>query len=152
MNDPIDIGVAGFRIESAKYISPADLDHTYNDELDNLNTDYFSSGAVPFVYQEVVDFGNSTITKYEYNYIVYVTELRGRNFKYNSWKTNEYLDWYGAESNQGEYNGVPADGSPMVWTTDDPDHPTSVARDGYGYEHIWCALLDVKCRYGLFSK
>ena len=33
------------------------------------------------------------------------------------------LDWYGAQVGQGTYNGIPAAGSPAVWTTTDPNHP-----------------------------
>lgn len=38
--------------------------------------------------------------------------------KYNAWSVNDnYLDWYGAEQNQGRYNGAVAEGTPAVWTT-----------------------------------
>jgi len=38
--------------------------------------------------------------------------------KYNSWRdSNTRLNWYGAQPEQGTYYGVPAQGSPMVWTT-----------------------------------
>ncbi len=45
------------------------------------------------------------------------------------------LDWYGAESGQGSYDGQPAD--PMVWTTDDPGHPGYQEDNRYGNKCYW---------------
>lgn len=44
--------------------------------------------------------------------------------KYNAWRVNDnFLDWLGAEPNQGRYNGAIAEGTPAVWTTNDISHP-----------------------------
>lgn len=61
MNHLIDLGVAGFRIDSAKYIKPEDLDQIYS-KLKNLNTDYgFPAGSKAFIYQDVPVFGNKIL-------------------------------------------------------------------------------------------
>ena len=51
-NKLVDWGVAGFRIDAAKHMMPADLLNIL-DRLHNLNTKWFPSGKRPFVYQEV---------------------------------------------------------------------------------------------------
>jgi len=53
MNYLIDIGVAGFRIDAAKHMWPGDV-KAILDELKDLNTKWFSAGAKPFIYQEVI--------------------------------------------------------------------------------------------------
>lgn len=59
LNHLIDLGVAGFRVDAAKHMWPGDLEAIYG-QLKNLNTDYgFSSGARPFIYQEVIDLGTN---------------------------------------------------------------------------------------------
>jgi hypothetical protein len=57
---------------------------------------------------------------------------------------DKHLDWYGAETNQGNVQG-----SPLVWTTNNANNPKKVAVDGYGYtplntygDHYW--MLDVQ--------
>nr|XP_006819823.1 PREDICTED: alpha-amylase-like [Saccoglossus kowalevskii] len=79
--------------------------------------------------------------------------VKGTNAKYNSWMINDdYLDWYGSESNQGGYKGIEASGSPMVWTTTNPNYHATVEEDGYGYEpyntytdHLWMLDVDMDC-------
>lgn len=57
MNKLIDLGVAGFRVDAAKHMWPADLEFIYN-SVKNLNPDFgFSNDAKPFIYQEVIDLG-----------------------------------------------------------------------------------------------
>lgn len=57
MNKLVDIGVAGFRVDAAKHMWPADLKAIY-DSVKNLNTAHgFTEGARPFIYQEVIDLG-----------------------------------------------------------------------------------------------
>lgn len=53
MNYLIDIGVAGFRIDAAKHMWPGDV-KAILDELKDLNTKWFSAGAKPFTYREVI--------------------------------------------------------------------------------------------------
>jgi hypothetical protein len=44
--------------------------------------------------------------------------------KYNAWSVNDnFLDWQGAEPNQGRFNDALAQGTPAVWTTNDLNHP-----------------------------
>ena len=52
MNKMIDIGVAGFQVDAAKHMWPADLEKIWT-RLHNLNTDYFPSGRKPFMFLEV---------------------------------------------------------------------------------------------------
>ena len=41
--------------------------------------------------------------------------------KYNDWASGDsHLDWYGAESGQGQSGGMSPLGTPMAWTSDDP--------------------------------
>ena len=38
--------------------------------------------------------------------------------KYNAWREGDnFLDWIGAEESQGTYSNQQAEGSPMVWTS-----------------------------------
>lgn len=46
--------------------------------------------------------------------------------KYDAWKSGDnFLDWYGAETNQGSWQSQPAEGTPTVWTTNEQGN------DGY---------------------
>jgi len=52
MNQLIDVGVAGFRIDAAKHMWPRDIDAIL-DSLHLLNTRWFPANTTPYVYQEV---------------------------------------------------------------------------------------------------
>ncbi|XP_015840636.2 alpha-amylase [Tribolium castaneum] len=66
MNHLVDLGVAGFRVDAAKHMWPADLEAIYA-SLKNLNTDHgFLDGQKPFIFQEVIDLGGEAISKHEY--------------------------------------------------------------------------------------
>nr|CAD7204921.1 unnamed protein product [Timema douglasi] len=55
----VDCGVAGFRIDAVKHMSPSDLGPIY-DAVKNLSSvNGFKDGARPFFYQEVIDLGAS---------------------------------------------------------------------------------------------
>nr|XP_054764856.1 alpha-amylase A-like [Lytechinus pictus] len=61
---------------------------------------------------------------------------------------DDYLDWYGCESDQG-YGAV---GSPMVWTTNNPNNGNTVTDQGVGYfdlnqwgDHYWMLDVDMDC-------
>ncbi|MFT4675023.1 MAG: hypothetical protein ACI9PX_000670 [Reinekea sp.] len=61
----------------------------------------------------------------------------------NDW----YLDWHGAEDQQGEVIG-----SPMIWTTNDADFGKTVIDDGYGYtplnlwgDNYWLLDAEIYC-------
>ncbi|XP_022105490.1 alpha-amylase 1-like [Acanthaster planci] len=79
--------------------------------------------------------------------------IGGTNTKFNAWKSgDDFLDWYGAESDQSSYEGRTADGTPLVWTTNNPTNGGNVEADGYGYtplnkwgDHYWMVDLNVDC-------
>lgn len=51
------MGVAGFRVDAAKHMWPADI-KAIEDKLKDLSTAHgFSRGSRPFIYQEVIDLG-----------------------------------------------------------------------------------------------
>lgn len=57
MNDLVDLGVAGFRLDACKHMWPGDLGAILG-AVKNLPTSKgFGSGARPFIYQEVIDQG-----------------------------------------------------------------------------------------------
>lgn len=62
MNHLLALGVAGFRVDAAKHMWPADLEIIYRG-LTNLNTKYFPENKRPYIFQEVIDNGNSAVKK-----------------------------------------------------------------------------------------
>uniref|UniRef100_W8BSY0 Alpha-amylase n=1 Tax=Ceratitis capitata TaxID=7213 RepID=W8BSY0_CERCA len=101
LNKLISLGIAGFRVDAAKHMWPADLQSIYN-RLNNLNTEHgFAGGSRPFIYQEVIDLGGEAISKYEYTDLGVVTEFShsasiGRVFGGNDqlrWLTNWGPQW-----------------------------------------------------------
>lgn len=62
MNRLIEIGVAGFRVDAAKHMWPADLNAIYS-RLNNLSENVFPAHTKPFIYQEVIDLGGEAIKK-----------------------------------------------------------------------------------------
>lgn len=76
MNKLIDLGVAGFRVDAAKHMWPADLQVIYG-RLKNLNTGAgFPANARPYIFQEVIDLGGEPIKKTEYSGFGSVTEFK----------------------------------------------------------------------------
>ncbi|EMP40106.1 Pancreatic alpha-amylase [Chelonia mydas] len=75
MNDLIDIGVAGFRIDASKHMWPGDM-AAFLDKLKNLTTKWFSKGLRPFIYQEVIDLGGEPIKSSDYFGTGRVTEFK----------------------------------------------------------------------------
>ncbi|XP_076259627.1 alpha-amylase-like [Rhynchophorus ferrugineus] len=76
MNHLISLGVAGFRVDAAKHMWPADLDAIFG-SLDNLNTDHgFASGARAFIFQEVIDTGSDPVYNTEYTSFGKVCEFK----------------------------------------------------------------------------
>lgn len=63
MNELLEMGVAGFRIDAAKHMWPKDLQKIYSG-LNNLTTDTFPANASPFIYHEVIDLGNEAVKKF----------------------------------------------------------------------------------------
>ncbi|XP_037814294.1 alpha-amylase A-like [Lucilia sericata] len=76
MNKLVDLGVAGFRIDAAKHMWPADLQIIYG-RLKPLNEKFgFTKNSWPYIYQEVIDLGGESIKKTEYSPLGAVTEFR----------------------------------------------------------------------------
>ncbi|XP_055855402.1 alpha-amylase A-like [Episyrphus balteatus] len=75
-NELIEMGVAGFRVDSAKYIWPVDFKKIF-EKLNNLNTDFgFAEGMRPFCLIEVIDTNREAISKTEYSGYGVVTETQ----------------------------------------------------------------------------
>lgn len=76
LNNLIELGVAGFRVDAAKHMWPEDLETIFN-ELNDLNTEFgFIASSRPFIYQEVIDYGGESVSKFEYVEFGAVTEFR----------------------------------------------------------------------------
>ncbi|XP_055907429.1 alpha-amylase 2-like [Eupeodes corollae] len=75
-NKLIKFGVAGFRIDSAKYIWPVDIKKIFG-KLNNLNTDFdFPEEARPFCLIEIIDTNRQAVSKTEYSGYGVVTETQ----------------------------------------------------------------------------
>uniref|UniRef100_A0A1I8PLT6 alpha-amylase n=1 Tax=Stomoxys calcitrans TaxID=35570 RepID=A0A1I8PLT6_STOCA len=74
LNKFIDMGVAGFRIDTAKHIWPIDLKLIYA-QLKDLDKEFnFEDKARPFMYHDVFDIGLDLISKTEYSTYGVVSE------------------------------------------------------------------------------
>ncbi|CAK9827439.1 Alpha-amylase-related protein [Anthophora retusa] len=94
LNGVIDAGVAGFRIDAAKHMWPADLNIIYS-RLNNLNTVHgFPANSRPYIYQEVIDYGQEPISKREYNKIAAVIEFAYAHEIINSFQGHNLLKWF----------------------------------------------------------
>ncbi|XP_028177603.1 alpha-amylase-like [Ostrinia furnacalis] len=93
LNDLISLGVAGFRVDAAKHMWPADLGAIYA-KLHNLNTDFgFQPNTKPYIYQEVIYYGNEPITPKEYTIYGDVTEFKvGAELK-NVFRGDNAMKW-----------------------------------------------------------
>ncbi|XP_018335150.1 alpha-amylase-like isoform X1 [Agrilus planipennis] len=97
MNKLISYGVAGFRIDAAKHMTPSDLKVIY-DSLNDLNTEYgFPANSKPFIYQEVIDLGGEAVKSTEYTDLGNVIEFKyssniGRVFRGND-KLTSLSNW-----------------------------------------------------------
>lgn len=75
LNELVDMGVAGFRVDACKHMFPADLRYIY-DHVKNLRQDQgFPKNARPFIFQEVIDVGGEGVSKFEYIDLGTVTEF-----------------------------------------------------------------------------
>jgi alpha-amylase len=64
-----------YRIDAAKHMWPGDLRFIY-DSLRNLSTSHgFPSGARPYIYQEVIDFGGEAVSRNEYTTLASCSEF-----------------------------------------------------------------------------
>lgn len=93
LNDLVAIGVAGFRVDAAKHMWPSDLRTIYS-RVRNLNrTHGFPNDAQPYIFQEVIDYGNEAISKREYNGIGAVIEFKYSYEISNAFRGNNNLKW-----------------------------------------------------------
>ncbi|XP_063317627.1 alpha-amylase [Pelmatolapia mariae] len=134
MNKLINMGVAGFRVDACKHMWPGDLSAVYG-RLNNLNTQWFSGGSRPFIYQEVIDLGGEPITANEYVSLGRVTEFKyGANLgevfrKWNNQKLSYTKNW-------GEGWGFMANGNALVFT-DNHDNQRGHGAGGASILTFW---------------
>ncbi|XP_015839911.2 LOW QUALITY PROTEIN: alpha-amylase [Tribolium castaneum] len=74
LNKLIGLGVAGFRVDSAKYIATEQLEEIYS-KLNDLNTSFFPPKTRPFIYQDVPVFGKKKTHNFVEIFRNYSTEL-----------------------------------------------------------------------------
>ncbi|XP_066993781.2 alpha-amylase [Anabrus simplex] len=100
LNKLVDLGVAGFRVDAAKHMWPADLQYIYS-QVKDLSTNHgFPSGTRPFFYQEVIDLGGEAVKKTEYTGFGTVTEFKYGAELGNAFRGNnpiKYLKNFGPE-------------------------------------------------------
>ncbi|KYB29170.1 Alpha-amylase-related protein-like Protein [Tribolium castaneum] len=75
LNKLIGLGVAGFRVDSAKYIATEQLEEIYS-KLNDLNTSFFPPKTRSFIYQDVPVFDNDVIGNEGYAKLGNVLESR----------------------------------------------------------------------------
>ncbi|XP_063363915.1 alpha-amylase 4N-like [Cydia amplana] len=93
LNNLISLGVAGFRVDAAKHMWPNDLKEIYN-RLHNLNTDFgFERHSKPYIFQEVIYYGNEAIQPNEYTSLGDVTEFRVGSELKNCFRGQNPLKW-----------------------------------------------------------
>ncbi|XP_022105547.1 alpha-amylase A-like [Acanthaster planci] len=112
LNNLIDMGVAGFRIDAAKHMWPGDLKAIYG-RLKNLNTKFgFPSNARPFFFQEVIDQGGEPVTADEYLNTGRVTEFKYGLELARGFHRQNLLKWF---KNFGEAWGFVPDYNSLVF-------------------------------------
>lgn len=75
LNNLMDIGVAGFRLDASKHMWPGDLSAILS-KVKNAREDVFGPNKRPFVFMEVIDMGNEPIKGSEYTGLGRVTEFK----------------------------------------------------------------------------
>lgn len=82
-----------FRVDAAKHMWPNDLRTIYS-RARNLNTTHgFPENARPYIFQEVIDYGNEAISKREYNEMAAVIEFKYSYEISNAFRGNNNLKW-----------------------------------------------------------
>jgi alpha-amylase len=78
--------------------------------------------------------------------LVHKTNVSLEDFRsYLSWaQSDRYLDWFGAETDQGTYDGIGALGTPLVWTTNKPGQMGYYPLNTYGDDY-WVAEVMMDC-------
>lgn len=100
LNNLIDLGLAGFRIDAAKHMLPEDLSIIFG-RLKDLNTDYgFAPGSRAFIYQEVPGHGGEAISREDYTGVGRILEFWHGNRLGTVFRKNDklmYLSNWGTE-------------------------------------------------------
>ncbi|XP_077954803.1 alpha-amylase-like [Gasterosteus aculeatus] len=134
LNKLIDMGVAGFRVDTCKHMWPGDLSAVFG-RLRNLNTKWFPSGSRPFIVQEVIDLGGESISAKEYVHLGRVTE-----FKYGAKLGNIFRKWNGEKlsytKNWGEAWGFMSNSNALVFV-DNHDNQRGHGGGGSSIISFW---------------
>ncbi|VDO92916.1 unnamed protein product [Soboliphyme baturini] len=73
------------------------------------------------------------------------TNVTSEFTSYIEWsKGNNYLNWYGPENGQGTYNNLKAQGTPLVWSTNDKKATGYQPLNKYG-SHYWLVEMQMDC-------
>lgn len=75
LNRLVDLGVAGFRMDACKHMSPSDLRIIYGSVKALSSSHGFQDASRPFFFQEVIDVGNEAVRRQEYTTLGTVTEF-----------------------------------------------------------------------------
>ncbi|XP_057664203.1 alpha-amylase-like [Diorhabda carinulata] len=93
LNNLVDNGVAGFRIDAAKHMWPEDL-YQIIQCVKNLSTAHgFKPNERPFVYQEVIDLGGESSKATDYTHIGAILEFKYCSKLSNIFKGNDKLTY-----------------------------------------------------------
>jgi alpha-amylase len=77
--------------------------------------------------------------------IVHRTNVSSEILTYLGWSQEDnYLDWFGGEANQGTYDGVPAEGTPLTYTTNKASEIHYDPLNHYGNDY-WLVDLMMDC-------
>uniref|UniRef100_A0AAV2JSI7 Alpha-amylase n=1 Tax=Knipowitschia caucasica TaxID=637954 RepID=A0AAV2JSI7_KNICA len=138
LNKLIDLGVAGFRVDAVKHMWPGDLQNVYG-RLNDLNTEWFSEGSRPFIFQEVIDLGGESISHREYTSLGRVTE-----FKYGAKLGTVMRKWNGEKlhytKSWGEGWGFMPNGDALVFV-DNHDNQRGHGAGGASIVSFWDSRL-----------
>ncbi|XP_049873289.1 alpha-amylase 4N-like isoform X1 [Pectinophora gossypiella] len=128
LNHLISLGVAGLRVDAAKHMWPEDLKNIYS-RLDNLNPEFgFAPNSKPYIFQEVIYYGNEAIHPEEYTSFGDVTEFRvGAELK-NVFRGKNALKWL---VNWGEQWGLAPNSTALAFID---NHDTQRSNDVLTYK------------------
>ncbi|XP_067628768.1 alpha-amylase 4N-like [Eurosta solidaginis] len=93
LNKLVSLSVAGFRVDAAKHMWPADLEKIFK-RVNNLSTAHgFPANTRPFIFQEVIDLGGEAVSKNEYTHMGVVTEFAHSNSIGKVFRGKDQLRW-----------------------------------------------------------
>lgn len=130
LNHLISCGVAGFRVDAAKHMWPADLEKIFG-HTSNLNTSQgFDCDAKPFIFQEFAGSGTDGYMKgSEYYPTGHVTDFKYGFEVSRAFRRHNLLKWY---SSFNESWGLLESKKALVFI----DNHDSQRGDGFGAEEI----------------